>query len=78
MLFSRNWQYAVRILVHLSHLEPGEQESAKTIAERVGIPGPYAGKILTALSSARLVRSKRGPGGGVMLAKAPGSIQGIR
>ena len=69
MLYSRSWQYAVRILLHLAQLEPGERQSARTIAGDIGIPAPYASKILSTLANARLVRSQRGPRGGVMIAR---------
>ena len=69
MLFSRAWQNGVRILVHLARLEPGEHARAAGIAEALDIPAPFTGKLLTALANGRLIRSKRGPGGGVMLAR---------
>jgi len=69
MLYSRSWQYAVRILLHLAQLEPGERRSASTIAETIGIPAPYASKIVSTLANAGLVRSQRGPRGGVMIAR---------
>ena len=36
--------------------------------------GPFAGKVLSALAAAGLVRSRRGPHGGVMLARRASSI----
>ena len=46
----------------------------KTIAERTGLPQPYLEQILLALKGAGLVRSKRGVGGGYVLAQDPESI----
>jgi Rrf2 family protein len=42
---------------------------AKTIAQATGIPKPYLSKILHALGKAGLLRTKRGAGGGVTLAR---------
>lgn len=74
MLYSRTWQYSLRILLHLARLAPGEQASARDVARITGIPGPFAGKVLSALAAAGLVRSRRGPHGGVMLARRASSI----
>ncbi len=45
--------------------------SVRDIAERTGLPPPYLEQILLALKGAGLVRSKRGVGGGYVLARAP-------
>ena len=44
------------------------------IAERTGLPQPYLEQILLALKGAGLVRSKRGVGGGYVLARRPEEI----
>ena len=46
----------------------------KTIAERTGLPQPYLEQILLALKGAGFVWSKRGVGGGYVLAQEPESI----
>ena len=48
--------------------------SVRDIAERTGLPQPYLEQILLALKGAGLVRSKRGVGGGYVLAREPSSI----
>ncbi len=48
--------------------------SVRDIAERTGLPQPYLEQILLALKGAGLVRSKRGVGGGYILAKDPEEI----
>jgi Rrf2 family iron-sulfur cluster assembly transcriptional regulator len=48
--------------------------SVRDIAERTGLPQPYLEQILLALKGAGLVRSKRGVGGGYVLARSPGEI----
>jgi Rrf2 family iron-sulfur cluster assembly transcriptional regulator len=46
----------------------------RDIAERTGLPQPYLEQILLALKGAGLVRSKRGVGGGYVLARDPAEI----
>ena len=46
--------------------------SVRDIAERTGLPQPYLEQILLALKGAGLVRSKRGVGGGYVLARPAG------
>lgn len=47
----------------------------RDIAERTAIPQPYLEQILLALKGAGLVRSKRGVGGGYVLARSPDAIR---
>ena len=47
----------------------------RDIAERTGLPQPYLEQILLSLKGAGLVRSKRGVGGGYVLAKDPNDIK---
>jgi Rrf2 family iron-sulfur cluster assembly transcriptional regulator len=48
--------------------------SVRDVAERTGLPQPYLEQILLALKGAGLVRSKRGVGGGYVLARPPADI----
>lgn len=48
--------------------------SVRDIAERTGLPQPYLEQILLALKGAGLVRSKRGVGGGYVLARPAETI----
>ena len=48
--------------------------AVRDIAERTGLPQPYLEQILLALKGAGLVRSKRGVGGGYVLARPPEEI----
>ena len=57
------------------HAETACPTSVRDIAERTGLPQPYLEQILLALKGAGLVRSKRGVGGGYVLAKAPADIR---
>ena len=46
----------------------------RDIAERTGLPQPYLEQILLSLKGAGLVRSKRGVGGGYLLARAADTV----
>ncbi len=74
MKVSTRGDYASRALLSLAlHTEAGPQ-SAKDIANRTGLPQPYLEQILLSLKGAGLVRSKRGVGGGYILARGPADI----
>ena len=68
---STRGDYAARALLSLSlHQEQGRSPtSVRDIADRTGLPQPYLEQILLALKGAGLVRSKRGVGGGYVLAR---------
>ena len=76
MRVSSKGDYACRALLSLAlhKAEPGPT-SVRDIAERTAIPQPYLEQILLALKGAGLVRSKRGVGGGYVLARAPDEIR---
>ncbi len=72
---STRGDYASRALLSLAlHAETAGPTSVRDIAERTGLPQPYLEQILLALKGAGLVRSKRGVGGGYVLARAPEEI----
>ena len=72
---STRGDYASRALLSLAlHEEEGGPTSVRDIAERTGLPQPYLEQILLALKGAGLVRSKRGVGGGYVLARSPEEI----
>lgn len=73
---STRGDYACRALLSLAlHREESGPTSVRDIAERTGLPQPYLEQILLALKGAGLVRSKRGVGGGYVLAKSPDEIR---
>lgn len=75
MRVSSKGDYACRALLSLTlHQDEGGPTSVRDIAERTAIPQPYLEQILLALKGAGLVRSKRGVGGGYVLARAPKDI----
>jgi len=75
---STRGDYASRALLSLALHADGDQDGTPTavrdIAERTGLPQPYLEQILLALKGAGLVRSKRGVGGGYVLARRPEEI----
>jgi Rrf2 family iron-sulfur cluster assembly transcriptional regulator len=72
---STRGDYASRALLSLALRDCGSKPtSVRDIAERTGLPQPYLEQILLALKGAGLVRSKRGVGGGYVLARAPEDI----
>jgi Rrf2 family protein len=72
---STRGDYASRALLSLAlHADREGPTSVRDIAERTGLPQPYLEQILLALKGAGLVRSKRGVGGGYVLARTPAEI----
>ena len=75
MKVSTRGDYASRALLSLAlHGGLSTPTSVRDIAERTGLPQPYLEQILLALKGAGLVRSKRGVGGGYVLARDPEQI----
>lgn len=75
MKVSTRGDYASRALLSLAlHGDALGPTSVRDIAERTGLPQPYLEQILLALKGAGLVRSKRGVGGGYVLARTPEEI----
>ena len=75
MKVSTRGDYASRALLSLAlHAEDPGPTSVKDVADRTGLPQPYLEQILLALKGAGLVRSKRGVGGGYVLARKPDDI----
>jgi len=73
---STRGDYASRALLSLAlHEETSGPTSVRDIAERTALPQPYLEQILLALKGAGLVRSKRGVGGGYVLAREPNEIR---
>jgi Rrf2 family iron-sulfur cluster assembly transcriptional regulator len=71
---STRGDYAARALLSLALHTTEGPTSVRDIADRTGLPQPYLEQILLALKGAGLVRSKRGVGGGYVLARPPDEI----
>lgn len=74
MRLSRQADCAVRAVYELARREPGEVVRTDAIAEAQGVPGSGLTKVLQELARADLVRTYRGSGGGVALARPPAQI----
>lgn len=74
MAVSTRGDYASRALLSLALNDEGLPTSVRDIATRTGLPQPYLEQILLALKGAGLVKSKRGVGGGYVLAKSAEQI----
>jgi Rrf2 family transcriptional regulator, iron-sulfur cluster assembly transcription factor len=68
-MLTRSATHAVRAMVALAGLEPGEYAQTARIAEATSIPRNYLAKILFLLSRRGLVESQRGLGGGFRLSR---------
>jgi Rrf2 family iron-sulfur cluster assembly transcriptional regulator len=72
---STRGDYASRALLSLAlHDNLTTPTSVRDLAERTGLPQPYLEQILLSLKGVGLVRSKRGVGGGYVLARSPETI----
>ena len=75
MKVSTRGDYASRALLSLAlHGDGQTPRSVREVADITGLPQPYLEHILLALKGAGLVRSKRGVGGGYVLAREPNTI----
>jgi Rrf2 family protein len=74
MKLTRATAYAVIALAYLARENADVPVASGAIARAGGIPDLFLLKVLLRLVQARLVRSRRGPGGGYTLARDPKDI----
>jgi Rrf2 family protein len=74
MKINRQVDYAVRAVLHLAQLGPGERAATARIAEKQQIPPTFLAKIVSQLAAAGVVRATRGARGGVALARDAADI----
>lgn len=72
-MFSQTVAYALRAMVFLT-AHKSTPVSAQVIAAHAYVPERYMSKVMRNLVVAGLVKSRRGPAGGFMLARAPAEI----
>jgi len=65
---------AINALTELAQLPPGECAGAASIAQKIGAPANYLGKLLQSLAVRGLIISQKGKGGGFRLEKSPRKI----
>jgi Rrf2 family protein len=68
-------KYGLKALVYLAALQRGVTAHAADIAKANNISKKFLDAILSELRNAGIVVSKRGPGGGYMLARPAGAIK---
>jgi len=73
-MISLTADYALRALLLLAGEHDARAVRADAIADRIGAPRNYVGKVLNAVAKAGLVTSARGPSGGFALAVPAGEI----
>lgn len=72
-MISKTALHAIRATAVLAE-SPGEFQGASSIAERIGAPQNYLGKLLQGLIHSGIVCSQKGKGGGFQLARPPEKI----
>ena len=72
-MFSQTVEYALRAVVHLAGAAPRAQ-TTEEIARTTKVPQAYLSKVLQGLVQAGIVRSQRGIGGGMSLARPPAEV----
>ena len=73
-MISKTGIHATLALAFLARLEPGSFAGAAQIAEAVGAPRNYLGKLLKQLAETGLLESQKGFGGGFRLSRAADKI----
>jgi Rrf2 family transcriptional regulator, nitric oxide-sensitive transcriptional repressor len=72
-MFSQTVEYALRAVVHLASNAPNAQ-TTEEIAKSTRVPQAYLSKVLQGLVQGGVVKSQRGIGGGMSLAKKPAEL----
>ncbi|MEZ6099736.1 MAG: Rrf2 family transcriptional regulator [Pirellulaceae bacterium] len=73
MLFSQTVDYALRAVVFLAS-QTEHSSTIDAISETTGVPSPYLRKVLAKLRDAKILRTRRGIHGGVVLDREPDSL----
>ena len=74
MELTRKGEYAIRGVVYLAKLKPGEVALISEIAENTGVPQTFLAKILQSFAKIGIVNSFRGTGGGFVLGRPASQI----
>lgn len=73
-MLSNTCQYAIRAVIYIGMNTHEGRIGIKKVAEGLNLPAPYLGKIVQTLSKNKILESRKGPSGGIKLAKKPDSI----
>jgi len=74
MQITRQADYAVRAMLHLSRMGNSDRAATSAIAKEQNIPPSFLAKIISQLSIVGLLHTSRGARGGVTLAREPKDI----
>lgn len=72
-MLSQTVEYALRAATYLA-AAPSESRTVDQVAEATHVPVAYLSKVLQQLVRAKVVTSRRGSGGGFMLARPPAKL----
>jgi Rrf2 family protein len=75
MRLSKKTEYALRALTYAARFPEGTTFQIRDLAEKNGIPKKFLELILLELKNAGILSSRRGVGGGYLLARRPDSIR---
>jgi len=75
MRLSKKSEYALRALMYTARFPKGTSFQIRDLAEKNGIPKKFLELILLELKNAGILTSRRGVGGGYLLARRPDSIR---
>jgi Rrf2 family protein len=75
MRLSKKTEYALRALIYASRFPEGTTFQIRDLAGKNGIPKKFLELILLELKNAGMLSSRRGVGGGYLLARRPDSIR---
>lgn len=75
MRLSKKTEYALKALIYAARHPEGTTFQIKDLADRNGIPKKFLELILLELKNAGLVQSRRGVGGGYLLARRPETVR---
>lgn len=73
-MLTKKAKYGLKAMAYLAGVEPGQTALVADIAAANQIPKKFLDAILSELRNAGYVHSKKGKGGGYMLARLPGEI----
>jgi len=75
MRLSKKTEYALKALIYAARHPEGTTFQIKELADRNGIPKKFLELILLELKNAGIVQSRRGVGGGYILARRPETVR---
>ena len=75
MRISKKTEYALRALMYAARFPEGTTFQIRDLAEKNGIPKKFLELILLEMKNAGMLSSRRGVGGGYLLARRPDSIR---